>query len=465
MKRPFRSIDFRTLLVACCDFLSLEAVLFAGYWLWVTFPWHGNYQPFSDFSLILWILPPIGIIVFKSLGLYKPEGGILGVEEQSLILKGIWILYITIFAISFFYRHVHFSRLAVFYSIFLAILLVSAERFFIRRIFGWLNEQGIGVRNAIIYGAGYHGQRLERWVRQSPKLGIRIVGYLDDEIERLIKRPETQHLGGIAELKKIARSKNIALLFIAHRTLDEAKTVEIFQLCRELDIQCWAIPSFYQFHIERAELSNIGGIPLMGFRRSFGRGPYLWIKRIFDIAVASFLFLIAAPFLCFIALMIRLISSEPVLFRQARVGQGGRRFTVLKFRTLKSAGRKDEISPELRRARAHFLPLGKFLRRTGLDELPQLWNVLKGEMSLIGPRPEMPFIAEKYGPLERERLRVKPGITGLWQISGDRKRLLIHENMDYDLYYVEHLSFNLDLAILMKTAFTVMARFFEKEKD
>lgn len=465
MKKLSHLLDFRTLLVALCDFLSLESALLAGYWLWITFPWHGHYQPFSDFSLILWILPPLGLVVFKSVDLYKPEGGILGVEEQSHILKGIWILYVASFAISFFYRGVHFSRLAVFYSIFIAISLISLVRFLIRHLFGWLNGKGIGVRNAIIYGAGYHGQRLERWIRQSPKLGIRVVGYLDDEIGRLTKKPAVPaFLGGMEELKKIAHSRNIVLLFIAHRKLDETKIVPIFQLCRELGIQCWAIPSFYQFHIERAELSNIGGIPLMGFRQSLGRGSYLWAKRTLDIVLALLLLFITGPLLCFLALAIRLTSSEPVLFRQVRIGRQGRRFTVFKFRTLKTLGRKDEISPELRRGRDHFLPLGKFLRRTGFDELPQLWNVLKGEMSLIGPRPEMPFIVEKYGPLEHERLTVKPGITGLWQISEDRKRLLIHENMDYDLYYVEHFSFNLDLAILMKTVVTVTARFFGKEK-
>jgi lipopolysaccharide/colanic/teichoic acid biosynthesis glycosyltransferase len=123
---------------------------------------------------------------------------------------------------------------------------------------------------------------------------------------------------------------------------------------------------------------------------------------------------------------------------------------------------KANISPELLAASpaTPLHPFQRFLRRSGLDEIPQIINVLKGDMSMIGPRPEMPFIVKGYGSLERERLTVKPGITGLWQISEDRKRLLIHENMDYDLYYIEHLSFNLDLAILMQTVFVVLKRLF-----
>lgn len=135
---------------------------------------------------------------------------------------------------------------------------------------------------------------------------------------------------------------------------------------------------------------------------------------------------------------------------------------MLKFRTLRPASRKDEVSPELQKGSKKLNPFFALLRRTGLDELPQLINVLRGEMSIVGPRPEMPFIVDKYGPLERERLNIKPGITGLWQISKERKKLFIHENMDYDLYYVEHLSFNLDLAILVKTIWTVLSRIFER---
>lgn len=454
--RGFNPLTFG---VAVLDFFCFQTALLAGYWLWVLFPWHGHYQFFSEFALIVWVLPAIGIVVFKAIGLYKPEMGVIGVQEQSLIFKAIWIIYLLVFALSFFYRETHFSRLATFYSIFIAIFLISVERYFVRHFFIWLNQKGIAVRTALIYGAGYHGQRLERWIRQSPQLGIRVLGFLDDDIERLTKKPETPPwLGTCSELRKIVAKKNIALLFIAHRQLEEAKVIEIFQLCRNLNVQCWAIPSLYQFHVERVQLQNIGGIPLLGFRGEFGRRSYLTVKRILDLMISFVLLLLAVPLMIFISLSILLTSGPPVFFQQVRVGLDGKKFTMFKFRTLKHSTRKDEISPELKRDAKMATPFGASLRRTGLDELPQLINVLRGEMSLVGPRPEMPFLVEKYGPLERERLTVKPGITGLWQISDDRKRLLIHENMDYDLYYVEHSSFNLDLAILVKTFFVIGSR-------
>ena len=181
-----KGMSVLTLFYALMDLLSFHAALAAGFWFWITFPWHGHHQPFSDFSVVLWVIPPLGLIVFQGVGLYKREMGILGVEEQSLIFKAVWILYLIAFATSFFYRDIDFSRLAMFYSIFFSIAFVSFERYLLRRILEGLHRKGIGIRKALIYGAGYQGQRLERWIRQSPKLGILVMGYLDEDIDRLV---------------------------------------------------------------------------------------------------------------------------------------------------------------------------------------------------------------------------------------------------------------------------------------
>ena len=460
-----RSFYLLTFVVALLDFICFQVALLLGYWFWMAFRWHGHYQLFSEYVLILWMLPPIAAVAFRAVGLYKPEMGVLGVEEQSLIFKGTWITYLLVLALSFFYRSVEFSRLAIFYSLFISLFLVSLERFLMRRLFECLNQKGIANRQALIYGAGYQGQRLERWIQQSPQLGVRIVGYLDDHIESLVKMPEnTPVLGVLSDLKKLIKTKNISLLFIAHRALPETRVIEIFQLSRQLGIHCWAIPSLYRFHVERAQLQNIGGIPLVSFREGFSSRSYERTKRVLDVLLSLSFSIFASPLLLLIAAGVLLNLGQPVLFKQIRIGKNGKPFTIYKFRTLKKRFKKEEVSPELQKGDKLIDPFSAFLRRSGLDELPQIFNVLPGEMSLIGPRPEMPFIVEKYGPLERERLSVQPGITGLWQISRDRKRLLIHENMDYDLYYVEHLSLNLDLAILVKTIWVVLGRFFSKPR-
>ena len=458
-----RSFHLLGVVATLLDFLCFQAALLLGYWLWMKYPWHDHYQLLSDFAPMLLVLPSVAVGVFRWVGLYKPEMGVLGVQEQSHIFKGIWITYLVALALSFFYRSIEFSRLAIFYSLFISSALVSLERFFFRRFLDFLNQKGIANRQALIYGAGYHGQRLERWIQQSPHLGVQIVGYLDDNTETLVKKPEhSPLLGGIADLKKLIKTKNVSLLFLAHRALPEKRVIEIFQLCRKLEIHCWAIPSLYQFHVERAQLQNIGGIPLVGFREGFSSRFYEQFKRVLDLMVSVLLGGFLAPLLSILSVGVYLNLGRPILFKQIRVGKNGKKFTIYKFRTLRKRFKKSAVSPELQKAGRSIDPFSAFLRKSGLDELPQILNVLKGEMSLIGPRPEMPFIVEKYGPLERERLSIKPGITGLWQISRDRKRLLIHENMDYDLYYLEHLSLNLDLAILVKTFWAVMGRVFSR---
>lgn len=451
-------------LIAALDFLCFQLSLYLGYLLWINFPWHGNYQYFSDFVIVLWVLPPVAVLVFTVIQLYKPEMGVIGVQEQSLIFKGIWIAYASGFAISFFYRDVHFSRLAVFYSIFISIVLISIERYWVRRCFQWLCLKGIATRPALIYGAGYHGQRLHRWIKQSPQLGINVIGYLDDNTDHLQKLPEDLPvLGKSSDLEKFFEKQDIAMLFIAHRTIPEEEAREIFFLCRKYKVSCWAIPSLFEFHVERVELQNIGGIPLLGFRDHIASGSYIYVKRILDIVISLVLLTLMAPLMLVIAIVLKLTSKEELIFKQNRVGKNSKPFCMYKFRTL-IAQKDDAISPELQKDGNKIDPFRHFLRVSGLDEVPQLFNVLKGEMSLVGPRPEMPFLVEKYGSLERERLTVDPGITGLWQISDDRKRLLIHENMDYDLYYMENMSFNLDLAILLKTFFAVLKRIFPFKK-
>jgi lipopolysaccharide/colanic/teichoic acid biosynthesis glycosyltransferase len=179
-------------------------------------------------------------------------------------------------------------------------------------------------------------------------------------------------------------------------------------------------------------------------------------KKIFDTVISLALILLLAPLFLAVALLIRMTSPGPAFFRQFRVGKDGQIFLIMKFRTMYVHTPSYHVSPASP-LDERITRVGRFLRRTSLDELPQLINVLRGEMSLVGPRPEMPFIVARYNDLQRERLRVRPGITGLWQISADRTRP-IHENMTYDLYYIQNRSLLLDAAILIRTVlFAVFA--------
>jgi exopolysaccharide biosynthesis polyprenyl glycosylphosphotransferase len=199
---------------------------------------------------------------------------------------------------------------------------------------------------------------------------------------------------------------------------------------------------------------DIDGVLLASFRKPALRVGYQVVKRLCDFIGSIVLLVLAAPLMLLLACLIRVDSRGSVLFRQERVGRNGRLFKMYKFRTMHTDAAPYEHSPD-RSNDPRITRVGKFLRRTSIDELPQLLNVLRGDMSLVGPRPEMPFIVEGYTERQIQRLEVKPGITGLWQLSGDRV-FQIHENIEYDLYYIQHRNFFMDLAILLHTSVFAM---------
>ena len=214
------------------------------------------------------------------------------------------------------------------------------------------------------------------------------------------------------------------------------------------------VPRFYHFMSHKVRIENLDSIPLISRPDSQANWFSAAGKRAVDVLLSLVILGIAMPFFVLSAILIKRESSGTVFFLQTRIGKDGRPFRMLKFRTM-----HDHMSGDAPAPRAPNDPrvtqIGHFLRRYSLDELPQVLNVLRGEMSIVGPRPEMPFIVATYGPLQRERLRAKPGLTGLWQISYARGEA-IHENLDYDIYYIEHQSLLLDLVIICLTMFAVM---------
>jgi len=214
------------------------------------------------------------------------------------------------------------------------------------------------------------------------------------------------------------------------------------------------VPSHFVHSDPLVDFQDIDGVLLASFSRDPRRFTYEWAKRILDFSGAAALLAVSSPLFLLLGLLIKLDSKGPALFRQERIGLNGRRFCMFKFRTMYTDAPVYAYSPKESDDR-RITRVGRFLRRTSLDELPQLLNVVLGNMSMVGPRPEMPFIVETYTERHAQRLQVKPGITGLWQLSGDRN-YLIHENIEYDLYYIKHRNFFMDIAILLHTTIFAM---------
>ncbi len=220
-----------------------------------------------------------------------------------------------------------------------------------------------------------------------------------------------------------------------------------------LGVSYHVVPRFYHLMSYKVRIENLDSIPLIARPDRRESLPNLVVKRCLDIVIASTVLLLTAGFFLISGIMIKRESAGPVLFRQTRIGKNGRPFEMFKFRTMLDLHCEDAVAPR-DEGDPRVTRVGRFLRRYSLDELPNFLNVLRGEMSVVGPRPEMPFIVETYGPMDRERLRAKPGVTGLWQISYARQGA-IHDNLDYDLYYIENQSFLLDLVIIALTGVAV----------
>jgi len=283
-----------------------------------------------------------------------------------------------------------------------------------------------------------------------PEVGYELVGLVgrtDDPPPRAVNRGP--YLGSLDQLDELIREHRIEEVFLADPKIPDDDKLNMVARCDETGVNFKIVSQMFEVTSPQIRLDVLDDLPVIPLE-SGGLGPVRSaLKRLMDVVVAGALFAVTLPFALLIALWIRLDSRGPALFAHQRIGLHGKPFLLWKFRTMTietdpyETAPTDPNDPRVTRA-------GRWLRRYSLDELPQLWNVLRGEMSMVGPRPEMPQIVERYEPWQRIRLEVKPGVTGLWQIIG-RKNLPLELNLEYDLYYIKNQSLLLDAVILLKT--------------
>jgi exopolysaccharide biosynthesis polyprenyl glycosylphosphotransferase len=324
-------------------------------------------------------------------------------------------------------------------------------------------------RPALIVGAGQIGARVERRLEGQPELGLRPVGYLDADPPPLDMVPERRApvLGGPDELERVAHEAGVRHVVLSFGTTPDRQLLPLVRECERLDIQVSLVPRLFESVNVHVSPEHIGGLPLLSLRSVDPRGWRFGVKHALDRVAAAVLLALMAPLMAAIALAVKLTSPGPVLFRQPRIGRDGREFELLKFRSMAEVGdsaswvqlldleaRLWDRAPGGLEGTDRRTRLGAFLRRHSLDELPQLINVLRGEMSLVGPRPERPDLAERFGlHVERygERHRVKSGMTGWAQVHGLRGQTSLKDRVEWDNYYIENWSLGLDLRILAMT--------------
>lgn len=344
-----------------------------------------------------------------------------------------------------------------------AYLMLLIWRLVARPIYRQWHRDQERVRHVLIAGAGPLGREVEKRLgNHYYENGLQLMGFLDDDPK---KRSSSDVLGSLSFVRQVIQEKHVDDVVIAlpRRAYDHVNT--LVQTLHDLPVRIWIVPDYFELALHQAKLTDFAGLPMLDLRAPALSEYQRTIKRLFDLAVIGLLFIPTAFVMGIVALAIWLFEGRPILFKQKRAGEGGRLFTLYKFRTmipnaekmLFQVAKTDEQGNILHKQHddPRVTPLGRFLRRFSLDELPQLFNILTGDMSLVGPRPELPELVEKYQPWQRERFAIPQGLTGWWQIHG-RSDKPMHLNTEQDLYYVKNYSFGLDLYILMRTFWIVL---------
>ncbi len=348
-----------------------------------------------------------------------------------------------------------------------SVTVIAMEREVARRVFLRLRSKGRMVRSVVIAGANPEGRDIAAMLRAEPWLGYEVLGFVDDHADRTDPVPGVALLGCLSDLDAILREHVNASVIVAASAVESAVTNRLARDLLDQGVHVELSSTLRDISSQRLTIRPLGRFPIVYVEPVTRGGWRAWAKRAFDIAGAVAGLVLTAPILTVVAVLVKIDSRGPVLFRQIRVGRNSEPFPVLKIRTMVIDA--EEHLAELQEQNEADGPLfkmthdpritriGRFLRMTSLDEVPQLLNVLRGDMSLVGPRPALPHETEEWDSLLTQRLRVKPGITGMWQVSG-RSDTSFEDYTRLDLYYVDNWSLVIDLAILAKTIPVVLFR-------
>ena len=425
------------------------------------------YEPYRDYLDQQFILTVLLVLTFRFTGVWRRRRGESWLDEAARIVTATAAGITLMMAVTFFLQPSPFSRLLLFWALVFIVLFIVAARLLRRAILALLYRRGIGVDRALVIGIGETGRSVIRTLMARPDLGFNVVGYLDDSsaadsdssLSRISRLGDYRELGRYLKEHAPMHSVFIALPGAMHTEL-----LNLLQVCQQHDVRAQVVPDLLQLSLNRVEFTNMAGMPLLGVRdmSAFGHisGAGRFFKRLLDLAIIVILAIPTLLVMGAIALAIKLDSSGPVFYASPRVGRDGKLFLMYKFRSMiDNADEQKEALLELNEADGPLFKIkddprltrvGRFLRRLSLDELPQVFNVLLGQMSLVGPRPPLPEEVAHYKPWHCQRLAVVGGMTGLWQVSG-RSDLSFDELCLLDIYYIENWTLGMDLRILLQT--------------
>lgn len=459
-----------SLTLAALDVVLIYGAFALAYWLRYAVklgPSIHDLTPFSGYQSVVLLLLGIMIPALLLKGAYRSRLSTEIADEVVTVISSATISIAAVVVISFMLHQLEYSRAVIGYMWVSLIVLLPLGRAGYRVLQGKLHRKGWAVRRLLVVGASDTGKMVMQSVAGRPDLGYEVVGFVDHQS---LRRPQDfgrfRVLGTIDDIPALIEAEQVDEVIVALPASAHEHVWEIVNLCDRAGVGLKLVPDLFEMSLSRVQVDDIAGIPLLDVREL----PIKWVsralKRAIDIGVGTAVLVASFPLIAALAVIVRLDSEGPAFIKQERVGQAGRRFSCLKLRTMRVDA--DSMLPALQalneasgpifkmRSDPRCTRVGRLIRRWSLDELPQIWNVVRGDMSLVGPRPPLQREVDRYEAWQMRRLEAKPGVTGMWQVSG-RSNLAFEEMVMMDLMYVDNWSLGLDLKILLRTVTAVVA--------
>ena len=413
-------------------------------------------------TLIYFLFPLIWLLALTHTKTYDPEKNLRVVDEVFNLFSGALIASIILSSILYLFS-IPLPIGVFLFSLIITMILLSLSRLIYRLIFQSKIRQSAYQQRILIAGAGQIGRRFAQEIHDFAQVGYQLVGFIDDDPDLIVACEDV--LGNLDQAATLISQHHIDNLIVALPQRAQERINALMESVYSLPVRVWVIPDYFTLMLSKSSVWNFVGIPMITLRSPRLNQRQRLVKRIFDLVLTIPLFILTLPLFGLIALLIKIDSRGPILYRSLRVKENGETFHMLKFRTM--VNHAEEKFPAMINSDEHsritykkpddprITRIGKFLRKTSFDELPQLIHIIKGEMSLVGPRPELPELLRHYQPWQHMRFAVPQGLTGWWQVNG-RSDKPMHLHTDEDLYYIQHYSIWLDIQILFKTVLVVL---------
>ncbi|MTI53331.1 undecaprenyl-phosphate glucose phosphotransferase [Geosporobacter ferrireducens] len=420
----------------------------------------GAGEDLLGFNAYIWpllFIVPLYLLIYNGVGMYVPQRIKKIDDEIYLIIKSNIIGLLILIALLFIIKQINFSRYVLLLFCGFNIGFSSFERVILRKALRTIRKQGFNLKHILVIGAGDLGCSFANKIQQNKQLGYNIIGFLDEEKKVGFKIGNAYVLGNLDYLQSVLFNYNLDEVIIAIPIKQYERLHDIIKVCEKSGVKAQIIPDYYKYLPARPYVDQLDDLPIINIRYvplddAFNQ----LIKRTIDIILSLAGVIIAFPILLLTTIVIKLTSPGPILFKQTRVGLHRREFDMYKFRSMKVQTDEEEKVQWTTKDDPRKTKFGSFIRKTSIDELPQLFNVLKGDMSLIGPRPERPHFVEKFReeiPKYMIKHHVRPGITGWAQVNGWRGDTSIRQRIEHDIYYIENWSLWLDIKIIFLTIF------------